>query len=82
MKLSAENVDKVMKECLFKDDEIEDQNPPEGAIVIKGIVRTFGFHPGRIKEAKPAIASMLRYLPAATSFGATRRRPTWCTCRC
>lgn len=46
----AERVTDLFMKCLFQEGE-----PTEGAIVVPGITATFGFHPGRVAEARDAI---------------------------
>jgi hypothetical protein len=58
MKLTAENVRETIKFCLFKDGE--DQTD---AVIVEGIVRTFGFEPTRLNKKKQDIADMLDELP-------------------
>lgn len=58
MKLTAENVDSVFRDCLFKDGE-----QTEDHVKVEGLVNTFGFHPERIKEHTEEIYSMLKQLP-------------------
>ncbi|KKL12667.1 hypothetical protein LCGC14_2533460, partial [marine sediment metagenome] len=41
---NAQNIDKILKDCLFRDGE--DQST---SVFAKGIVTNFGFHPGRLK---------------------------------
>lgn len=53
-KLTAENVEKVFNECLFKDGE-----PTDNHKVGEGIRINIGFHPDRLKSAEPAIEEML-----------------------
>lgn len=68
--LSAEAVDIVMKSVLYKDDEITPGEIPDEAIIVRGLVRSFGFHPGRVTGAKASIDAMLAELP--DSFWLTR----------
>lgn len=58
MKLTANNVITILKDCLFKDDE-----PQDNPILVKGIVSDFGFHPKRIESHKKDIVDMLKQLP-------------------
>ena len=68
MKLTAENVNKLFLYCLFTEEEVQKavqagEKAPQDAIVVKGVVGTFGFHPGRVEESKDEIADLLRQLP-------------------
>ncbi len=58
MKLTAENVRAVLKECFFKDGEDR-----SNAVIADAITAKFGFHPGRLASHKQDIASMLGELP-------------------
>ena len=55
---NAQNIDKILKDCLFW--EGEDQST---AIIAKGIVTNFGFHPRRLKENHTEIVGELSSLP-------------------
>src|SRR4029077_9475566 len=63
-KLTPEAVREVMLACLFQQEEI-DANSHVGAVMVEGLVNTFGFHPGRVAEKKPEIAALLAQLPEA-----------------
>lgn len=63
MKLTAENVDKIIRDCLFKDEEVVDGKPPADAVIVDGIVRKFGFHKQRLESHRPEVAEMLADLP-------------------
>ena len=58
MQLTAENVDTVIRDCLFRDGESTDK-----AVLVDGIVRKFGFHPERLASHKDDIFDMLKQLP-------------------
>lgn len=49
--------------CLFTDPELVDGRMPPDAVIVQGIVNTFGFHPGRLNEAKPSVSAWLQALP-------------------
>ncbi len=55
---NAQNIDKILKDCLFRDGE--DQST---AMIAKGIVTSFGFHPGRLKGHHREIVEELSSLP-------------------
>ncbi len=55
---NARNIDKIMKECLFLDGE-----DTSGAILAKGIIHSFGFHPKRLKDHYTEIVKELSSLP-------------------
>ena len=58
MKLTVENVHKVVLDCLFKDDE-----PKESFKVGEGVMHKLGFHPDRLAAHEADIISMLDELP-------------------
>lgn len=61
--LTPEHVQSVLKECLFKDEELVDGQAPEEHLYAEGIVHNFMFHPGRIAQHDDEIAEMLNELP-------------------
>lgn len=62
--LTSENVELMIKICLYRNDEIVDQDTASaGLVIIKGITVNFGFHPGRLKKNRKAIIEMLAELP-------------------
>jgi len=65
MTLTAEAVNELVTKCLYQEDEIDSEvgGAPKDAIVVEGIVRTFGFHPERVQEAKSEIRAFVRELP-------------------
>lgn len=74
MKLTAENVTEVYKDCLFTDEEYPNETPsvetlPEGAVVTDGILNKTAFHPGRLEGHRQDIIDMLHGLP--TEFQST-----------
>lgn len=70
MTLTSAAVDALMNQCLFTEEEISSLSEgegvlPEGAVIVEGLVRKFGFHPGRLSENKEAIRLLLAELPTA-----------------
>lgn len=59
MKLTAENVETVFKDCLFGDAEDTSK-----AVVVEGVLNKFGFHPGRLATHKVEIKQLLDELPS------------------
>ncbi len=55
---NAQNIDKILKDCLFRNSE--DQST---AVIAKGIVNNFGFHPERLKNHHAEIVEELSSLP-------------------
>ena len=63
--LSSENVEGVLSDCLYTDAELKESGgeTPEGTIIVEGIHRSFGLHPGRVQTHEDEIARMLDELP-------------------
>lgn len=61
--LNTEAVYDIMKETLFKDEELNYGAPIEDAIIVNGLVNNYGFHPDRVMAAKLKIDRLLRELP-------------------
>lgn len=62
-KLTIENVQAILKSCLYRDDEISQDKPPDGAIIADGVLHKFALHPERTAAAKSAIDALLMELP-------------------
>jgi hypothetical protein len=58
MELTSQEVNRLMGECLFKDGE-----PTDDAVVVEGIVSTFGLNPQRVTERAEQISDLLAELP-------------------
>lgn len=58
MKLTAENVDFIFRDCLFRKDE-----DTANAVKVEGIICKFCFHPERLEIHKAEIAEMCDELP-------------------
>lgn len=56
--LTASSVSDLLRECLFKEGESQ-VNP----VIAEGVLRKFGFHPGRIAENADKIRALLADLP-------------------
>jgi hypothetical protein len=54
----AQEVDAVITDCLFAENELIDGKPPEGAVLIEGIATSYVFHPGRIAAHTLKIAEL------------------------
>lgn len=59
MKLTAENVEIVLKDSLFRPEEIVNGESPVDAIRAQGIMLNFGFHPQRLLSHLDDVSSML-----------------------
>lgn len=72
--LTAEHVEAVLIDCLFKDGE-----DTTNRVAVEGLVRTFGFHPARLEAHRQEIADMLAMLSDdfRTSEGACCMRACW-----
>lgn len=57
-KLTAENVETVFLDCLFRDGE-----DTSTAKIVDGVISRFGFHPTRLESHKSEIAELLDELP-------------------
>jgi len=64
--LTHEKLHEVAHKALYAESEMSDVDGvraiPKGAIIVKGAIHTFGFHP-RVREMKSQIDAMLRDLP-------------------
>jgi len=61
--LTHQRVDEIAHDCLYTQDEIEGDLPPDDAVRVKGIVREFGFHPGRLESYRAELTDLLDQLP-------------------
>jgi hypothetical protein len=60
----AERIEGILKDCLYRDEELPaDGSIPEGTIKVQGLVRNFGFHPGRIVQHKEEVRDCLNQMP-------------------
>jgi hypothetical protein len=64
MKLTAENVNTVFKDCLFKEGE-----DTASHVKAQVVMNTFGFHPKRLESHRADIKEMLAGLPPEFSKG-------------
>lgn len=58
----SEQVQQIMMDSLYKSEEIVEYIPPNDAVIVKGIVRTFGFHPERLKNHKEEVKTILNQM--------------------
>lgn len=73
-KLTATRVEEILKDCLYKDEELpadptSPKDLPDGAVFVMGIINNYGFHPGRLEQHKPEIRDLLAELPAEFTQG-------------
>ncbi len=51
-------------DCLFKEKEITEQHvPPEGAVIVQGIIHQVGMHPDRLESHRDEVKGWLKSLP-------------------
>ena len=63
--INAERVDSIFRECLFKNEEMDDEGQPQGIkpLKVQGIANDVGFHADRIQKHRSEIISFLEELP-------------------
>ncbi len=59
MKNKSEVVERIIKYCLFKDEEVIDKNIIGNNIKVEGIINIYMFNIKRIEESKPEIKEIL-----------------------
>ena len=64
-RINAAEVRQALTDSLYKDDEIVDGKPPDGAILVKGIISQFGFNPERLEAQREKVKGWLQALPEA-----------------
>ena len=57
-KLHPARVEEIFLDCLFRDGE-----DTSTALMVEGIMSTFGFHPGRLESHKEDVRELLSQLP-------------------
>jgi hypothetical protein len=64
MKLTAENVEKAFRACLFQKGEVHGEIPAN-AVIVEGVANNirFGFHPERLESYRQNVYEMLSQLP-------------------
>ena len=62
--INPNRVEEILVDCLYKSDEVDDETDvPEGAVVVQGILSTYGLHPERLESHREEITGMLKELP-------------------
>lgn len=73
--IDAQRVEEIMKDSLYREEELPPNIraqeelldlpavPPTDAIVVKGLVSNYGFHPERLKSHQAEIKAMIEDLP-------------------
>lgn len=68
MELTSDNVQKVCKDVLYRDDEVKMVNGEPvytvEPVIVPGVVNAYGFHPSRLKSHARDIRTMLLQLPS------------------
>jgi len=64
MELTADNVQAVVRDCLYRTADLDDERrPPEDAVMVQGVTATFGFHPKRLEGHRADVLDLLGQLP-------------------
>lgn len=64
MAIDYQELSMCMLDCLFKSEELpDDRTPPDDAVMVKGVMRSFGFHPGRLETHRDQVRGWLEQLP-------------------
>ncbi len=63
IRLDTESVEAVLAGCLFTPEEAPDGKPPANAILVEGIVNNYAFHPERLEQVRPIVATWISLLP-------------------
>lgn len=68
--IDVEQLEAIVKDCLYNDDEIgdpatENVQLPLSAVMVQGILHTYGFHPERLESHREEVTKMLQSLPLA-----------------
>ena len=60
----AEKVHEIFMGCLYEEKEVKDvEHPPEGAVLVEGIMGKFGFHPDRLESHRDQVRQLLDEMP-------------------
>jgi hypothetical protein len=68
-KLTCEAVHAVLRDVVFKGDELQDGLIPENGVIVDGLITAYAFHPERVAAAKPQIDALLAELPGGFQQG-------------
>ncbi len=61
--IDALEVQDAVRDSLFRDEELVDGEAPEGAVIVEGVLTTFGFHPDRLETHREEVRDWLGQLP-------------------
>jgi len=69
--IDPQEVNRLVRHCLFKDDELEAGLPKRGVkwVKVSGIVKAFGFVKDRLDEIEESVTCMLMNLPVGFREG-------------
>jgi len=59
----SEEVRSIMRACLYSPEEVTDGKPPEGAIIVEGVMHKFGLDPKRVEKQRSRIRYVLDQMP-------------------
>jgi hypothetical protein len=60
----SQQVRDILMDCLFRDEELTDGQPPEGSVVIvEGLTQKFGFHKERLESHRIEVIELLDEMP-------------------
>lgn len=60
----SETVNEIMRYCLFKEDEVSGDTPPDHGVEVQGVARNFVFHPKRLEEKNEEIQKLVEIIPS------------------
>jgi hypothetical protein len=63
MSIDTKKLTNIVLDCLYKSEETPNNLPPADAVIVKGVVRNFGFHPTRLESHRADVINMLNELP-------------------
>jgi len=61
--INAEEVEKILVDCLYKPEELLDDKVPVNAVIVEGIMSKFAFNPEQLEKYKNRIIELLSELP-------------------
>lgn len=59
----SEQVSEILIDSLYNNDEVVDDKIPKGAVIVRGLIYTFGFYPERLDSHKEQIRQILDQMP-------------------
>jgi len=64
IELTSKNVENILMYCLYNEEELaHSKRPPEGSVLVPGVIHAFALHPSRLEEKSKDIETLLRQLP-------------------